>query len=91
MGSMTALAVVPVAVHVSVASEVPNSIGLDLEVLVEILPAEVAGVFGRKDWGYPAVGWTQVSYTSPVYGTFADCGRGIWRRKCSSSVLQNVF
>lgn len=47
VGSMTVLAAVSVAVHVSVASEAPNSIDLDLEVLVEILPVEVAGVFAR--------------------------------------------
>ena len=42
---MTALAAVSVAVHVSVASEAPNSVDLDLEVLVETLPVEAAGVF----------------------------------------------
>jgi hypothetical protein len=44
---MIALAAVPVAVHVSVASEGPNSIDLDLEVLVEIPPVEVTGVLAR--------------------------------------------
>jgi hypothetical protein len=87
---MIALAAVPVVVHVSVASEVPNAIDLDLGALVEILPAEVAGVFARQDWGYLAVGCPRVSDTGPVSGTFAGCGRGIWCHKCSSSVLQNV-
>lgn len=87
---MIALVAVPVVVHVSVASEVPNSIDLDLEELAETLPAEVAGVFARQDLGNPAVGCSQVSDTSPVSGTFAGCGRDIWCHKCSSSVLQNV-
>lgn len=91
VGSTTALAAVRVAVYVSVASEVRNSVDLGLAVLVERLRVEMVVVFARQEWSYPAVGCLLASDTNQVSGTFAGCGRGICWYKCSSNVLQNVF